>query len=216
MATRLDDAEREAQPGWVGRIRDSLLDRSDGVLGHNQDVLDAAVEAEAWGEELGVWFGQAFPDDALQSHAPVVDHEVRDGADVWTPTDEQLPEGVTLADVDEPRSLPTTVDGYAFRFVLSAADSQRGRAVARQFDDVFAEWGADGGRMTVSAESLPAILARLRELALLRDLADEIAATRGVSPAVDHLAVDEYGWSQSAWATATDRNPSTVSRTLDR
>jgi hypothetical protein len=50
---------------------------------------------------------------------------------------------------------------------------------------------------------------------VLREVARRTEEFGSVARAVDTLATDVHGWSKSRWASVTDRNPSTVTRTTE-
>jgi len=51
------------------------------------------------------------------------------------------------------------------------------------------------------------------EQQVLREIARRTAEEGSVARAVDQLATEVHGWSKSNWASLTDRNPSTLTRT---
>jgi hypothetical protein len=56
---------------------------------------------------------------------------------------------------------------------------------------------------------------RAGEQQVLREVARRTAELGSVARAVDTLATETHGWSKSNWASLTDRNPSTLTRTTD-
>jgi len=56
---------------------------------------------------------------------------------------------------------------------------------------------------------------RAGEQQVVREVARRTAELGSVARAVDTLATETHAWSKSNWASLTDRNPSTVTRTTD-
>jgi len=56
---------------------------------------------------------------------------------------------------------------------------------------------------------------RAGEQQVLREVARRTTELGSVARAVDTLATETHGWSKGNWASLTDRNPSTVTRTTD-
>lgn len=56
---------------------------------------------------------------------------------------------------------------------------------------------------------------RAGEQTVLREIARRADEFGSIARAVDSLATENHGWSNSSWANLTGRNPSTVTRTTD-